>query len=658
MPAVKVISKETIDRIFDAARIEEVVGDFVTLKKRGVNLIGLCPFHNEKTPSFNVNPVRNIYKCFGCGKGGTSVNFVMEHEHLGYPDALRYLARKYQIEIEEKSVSPEEAQVRDEKESMLLLNAFAQKYFSAQLLESEDGKAIGLSYFRERGFTRETIEKFQLGYSHDQWDAFTVHALKNEYKEEFLLKTGLTIQNERGSFDRFKGRVMFPIHNLSGRVIAFGGRILRKDDKTAKYLNSPESEVYHKSRVLYGIYFAKKSIVAKDVCYLTEGYTDVISLHQAGIENVVASSGTSLTSDQIRMIGRYTKNITVLYDADPAGIKASLRGIDMILEEGLNVKVVLFPQGEDPDSFARAHSASEVYDYLDKNARDFIVFKTGLLIGEASKDPVRKAALIREVVESIAKIPDPITRSVYIKQCSAMMEISEQILLNELNRTRRSTLKKNIPAEDIDELMPDVSALPQQSDEFSTEYQEREIIRLLLNFGNRPILFYEDVEIPGAGGKKETVTHSCLVCQYIVDEIERDQLTVSNELYRAIFGETASLISRGEEVTPEHFYKSHNPDISSLAVELLSPKYFLSENWETMHKILVPSEELNLKDSVEKAVFHLKNKMVMKMITENQQKLKEAQKLGEDYEPILEYQKKLDEVKKMISKTLGIDVLK
>lgn len=652
------ISKETIDKIFETARIEEVVGEFVNLKKRGVNLIGLCPFHNEKTPSFNVNPARNIYKCFGCGKGGTSVNFIMEHEHLTYPDALRLLAKKYSIEIEEEKISPELEILRDEKESMLLLNGFAQKYFSDILFNTEDGKAIGLTYFKERGFSRNTIEKFQLGYSPDQWDAFTSAAIKNGYREEFLVRTGLTIKNDKGSFDRFKGRVMFPVHNLAGRVIAFGGRILKKDEKSAKYVNSPESEVYHKSQVLYGIYFAKKAIVEKDNCYLTEGYTDVISMHQSGVENVVASSGTSLTVEQIRLIGRYTKNVTVLYDADPAGIKASLRGIDMILEEGLNVKVVLFPAGEDPDSFVRSHSSSEVHEFLGANARDFMIFKTSLLLEETANDPVARAGLIRDVVESISKIPDAITRSVYIKQCSELMEISEQVLLNELNKSRRNSLKKIAPAQDVDLLMPDVPGATQPVSHFDTESQEREIVRLILNYGNEIIHFHDEVEIPGSEGKKETVTHSYPVAGFITEELLRDEIVIEDARYKFFFEETCTLIKNESAITPEHFYKIETPEISALAVELLSPKYFLSGNWEEMHQIAVPLEESNLKDAVEKAVYHLKNKMVMKMIEENQHKLKAAYADGAEYEHLMEHQKKLDGVKKEISRTLGIDVLK
>jgi DNA primase len=656
------ITKETIDKIFDAARIDEVVGDFVQLKKRGVNLIGLCPFHNEKTPSFNVNVARNIFKCFGCGKGGTAVNFIMEHEHYTYPEALKWLANKYHIEIEEKKETPEQVIMRDEKESMLVLNSFAQKTFSDNLTQNEEGKSIGLTYFKERSFTKETIEKFQLGYSINEWSAFSEFALKNSFSKEFLVKTGLSIHKEEEGkerlLDRFKGRVMFPIHNLSGRVIGFGGRIIKKDEKAAKYVNSPESEVYHKSQVLYGIFFAKKAIVHHDNCYLTEGYTDVISLHQAGIENVVASSGTSLTTEQIRLISRYTKNITVLYDADPAGIKASLRGIDMILEEGLNVKVVLFPKGEDPDSFSRTHSSSEVYDYLTANAKDFIVFKTNLLLSEVANDPVKKAGLIREVVESIAKIPDAITRSVYTKQCSALLDIDEQVLISELNKVRRKSLKQVLPEEDVEELTPDVMKAHQPVESATTERQELEIVRLLLNYGNHSIDFYEEREIPDSHGRKETIKHSVRVANYIVEEMHHDEITFTNLIYNYFLTESAALIEQQQDILPEHFYKSENPAVSELAVELLSPKYFLSENWEGMHKISVPSEEAILRDAVEKAVYHLKNKRVMKLIEENQAKIRHAHLNNEEYMHLLEYQQKLDAIKMQISKYLGIDVLK
>ncbi len=678
------INKSTIDKIFETARIEEVVGDFVSLKKRGVNLLGLCPFHNEKTPSFNVNPARNIFKCFGCGKGGTAVNFIMEHEHVTYPEALRYIAKKYNIEIEEEKVSPEQTMLRDEKESMLVLNAFAQKYFSEQLLESEEGKAIGLSYFKERGFNNEIIQKFQLGYSLGEWEAFVKAALANGFQKEFLVKTGLAIEKTEQTsstsgdstlspesipmkagervgvryLDRFRGRVMFPIQNLSGRVIAFGGRILKKDDKAAKYINSPESEVYHKSNVLYGIFFAKNAIIKHDNCYLVEGYTDVISLHQSGIENVAASSGTALTVEQIRLIGRYTKNITILYDGDPAGIKASLRGIDLVLEEGLNVKVVLFPDGDDPDSYSRKHSSSEVLDFIANNAKDFVVFKTGLLLNEVKNDPVRKAGLIREVVETIAKIPDQIIRATYVKHCSSLMDIDEQVLLTELNKIRRAQLKKEMPRDDIDELLPDVLKVEQPLHDGGTESQEREIMRLLLNFGNHELHFYEETGIVDHAGKKETITTSVKVCRFIVDEIERDNIGIENAVCARMFTDIASVVKDSGEFNPDIFLTNENPEISSLAVELLSPIYLLSENWEAMHQIFVPLEEKNLKDSVEKSVYHLKNKQVIRMLTENQKKIKEAHSSGEEYIHLMEHHKELEEVKMKISKVLGIDVLK
>jgi len=408
------IDHATIDRIFQTADITEVVSDFVSLKKRGVNYLGLCPFHNEKTPSFTVSPSKGIYKCFGCGKGGNSVNFIMEHEHLTYPDALRYLARKYHIEIEEAHESDEEVQQRNDRESMMVLSAFAQKYFSRILTGNDEGRAVGLSYFRERGFHGDVIEKFQLGYAPEQRDALVQEAHKNGYKTEFLVKTGLAIEKNDRLFDRFAGRVIFPIHSLSGRVIGFGGRILKSDVQAAKYLNSPESEIYHKSATLYGIYFARNAMVKADKCILVEGYTDVISMHQSGIENVVASSGTSLTEDQIRLIKRFTSNVTILYDGDPAGIKASLRGIDMVLEQGMHVRVVLLPEGEDPDSFSRSHSSSELLKYLADNESDFITFKARLLSADAGKDPVKRANLIQEVVRSVSVIPDRIETGTFM----------------------------------------------------------------------------------------------------------------------------------------------------------------------------------------------------------------------------------------------------
>ncbi len=663
------ITKETIDRIFDVARVEEVVGDFVQLKKRGVNYLGLCPFHNEKTPSFNVNPVRNIYKCFGCGKGGNAVNFIMEHEHYTYPEALRYLATKYSIEIEESVPDPKQIILQDERESLYVLNTFAQKFFTENLFDNEDGRAIGLSYFKERGFTEDTVRKFQLGYSSEKWAAFSEAALENGYKSEFLLKTGLSFakKEEEDSenktpklLDRFRGRVMFPIHNLSGRIIGFGGRILRKDEKAAKYVNSPESEIYQKSKSLYGIYNAKKAIVQRDNCYLVEGYTDVISLHQSSIENVVASSGTSLTTEQIRLIGRFTKNVTVLYDGDAAGIKASLRGIDLILEEGLNVRVVLFPDGDDPDSYSRKHGSSELVDFIQKNEKDFIVFKTDLLLKDAANDPLKKAGLIRDIVDTIAKIPDSITRSVYLKQCSEMMDVGEQILIAEMNKMRRSQVNKTAPINDIEELLPEtILKNIQVDDEISIERNEEEIIRLLLNFGPEEIIFHEESDDPDEPTGKKLSIHNIRVSQFIVDEIVNDGISFENKNFQFILQEFSKITTENQIIDPQLFCNSENPDVSSISVGLLSPRYLLSENWLQMHKIFVPEEPSLLKEAVEKAIYYLKKKKVMKMLEENRKKILEAQTNGDDFTELLTDHMRLEELKIEIAKNnLKIDILK
>ena len=444
------IDQHTIDRILDAANIVEVVSDFVTLRRRGANYVGLCPFHDEKTPSFSVSPARGICKCFSCGKGGNSVHFLMEHEQISYYEALKYLARKYNIEIQEKQLTEEEKQRKTERESMLIVNDFAQKFFATNLLENAEGRSIGLGYFRERGFGEDIINKFGLGYSPEQRDALAKEALRRGYKKEYLLKTGLCLESQQGSlYDRYKGRVIFLIHSLSGKVIAFGGRILKKDDKAAKYVNSPESEVYHKSDVLYGIYHAKQAIVKNDFCYLVEGYTDVLSMHQAGIENVVASSGTSLTPGQIRLIHRFTNNITVLYDGDAAGIKASMRGIDLILQEGMNIKVVLLPDGDDPDSFSKKQSATDFTAYIKAHETDFIRFKTNLLLEGAGNDPIKRATLIGDIVRSIAIIPDNILRSVYVQDCARLLVVDEEMLLREVNNIRRDKREQEIATEAI-----------------------------------------------------------------------------------------------------------------------------------------------------------------------------------------------------------------
>src|SRR5512140_603268 len=478
------IDRPTIERILDAAEIVDVVQEFVPLKKRGVNYLGLCPFHNEKTPSFTVSPSKEIFKCFGCGKVGNSVNFVMEHEHLTYPEALKYLAKKYHIEVVEKELTKDEIDKQNERESLLVVTAYAARQFMENLFQSDEGISIGLTYFKERGFRQETLKKFEVGYSFEKRDGFTKRALEDGYRQEYLVKTGLTIQHEERIFDRFSSRVMFPIHSLSGQVLGFGGRILKSDPKSAKYLNSPESEIYHKSRILYGIYQARKTITEEDKCFLVEGYTDVMSLHESGIENVVASSGTSLTQEQVRLIKRFTQNITILYDGDPAGIKASIRGIDLVLEEGLNVRIVLLPNNEDPDSYSKKVSNEEFTKFLKENETDFIRFKTQLLLEEASNDPVKRADLIRDVVKSIAVIPETITRTVYIKECSTVLEVSEPILYHEVNKLRHQKNfqdRNKYPGLEDLPVPPIVISKPTQR-ETNSYYAEKEIIRLLLTF--------------------------------------------------------------------------------------------------------------------------------------------------------------------------------
>lgn len=650
------ISRQTIDRIFETARIEEVVGDFVALKKRGTNLIGVCPFHNEKTPSFNVNPVRNIFKCFGCGKGGNAVNFLMEHEKLSYPEALRNLAERYKIEIEETASDPRDQQINDERESLLILNSFALKTFSEQLTQSEEGKSIGLTYFRERGFTDETIAKFQLGYSLDEWSAFCETAVKAGYKEVYLERTGLCFRTDKGRLlDRFRGRVMFPIHNLSGRIIGFGGRILKKDDKTAKYLNSPDSEIYHKNKSLYGIFHAKKAILQKNVCYLVEGYTDVISLHQAGVENVVASSGTSLTIEQVRTMARYTKQVIVLYDGDSAGIKAAERGIDMILEEGMTVKVVLFPNGEDPDSFARKHSADEVIEFIESSAKDFVVFRTRQLMGEAHNDPILKAEVIRKVVTTIAKIPDQILQATYTKQCSSLMDISETILLNELNKLRRQKVRKETPVNDLEEILPETIRPNQPATEQTSEDQERNIIRLLLHFGHQSFINYDLLD---ATEETSSEPNEDYVAGYLVREIAGDNIRFEHPVYDQILSLYAAQPKEKPYLENNFFLHHEDATLRETAIDLLSSRYQLSENWDAMHGIRVPLEENDLQSALSKSVLHLKKKKVMRLLEDNRQKIKEAEENGSDIISFLEEHIRLERLKTTISKYLGIDILR
>ncbi|NOQ28288.1 MAG: DNA primase [Bacteroidales bacterium] len=611
------IDHNTIQKIIDTAEITEVVQDYINLKKRGVNYLGLCPFHNEKTPSFTVSPAKGIYKCFGCGKGGNSVNFIMEHEHLGYPEALKYLAKKYNIEVVEKELTAEEIQQQNERDSLLIATKYANTYFQEKLHKNNDGRAIGLSYFKERGFREETINKFELGYSLDVKDAFTTAANENGYKIDFLEKTGLTIVNENGKFDRFRGRVMFPIHGLSGNVIGFGGRILKKDVKAAKYLNSPESDIYHKSRVLYGMFFAKKSITQLDKCYLVEGYTDVISMHQSGIENVVASSGTSLTVDQIRLIKRFTPNVTIIYDGDAAGIKASLRGIDLVLEQGLNVRVLLLPEGEDPDSFAKSKSSSEYIEYIKKNEEDFITFKTRLLFNESKNDPVKKANLISDIVRSISVIPDEIMGAVYLQECSSILGIAEKVLYSEINKIRKKKHvtdynRKISPEDNFKAASP---SFPSSVDGYYAKPQEKEIIRLLLHYADKVLYTYQD--------DKYDEPRDVTVAEYTVREILNDELEFKNLVYKQIFQEYLNVVNSSEKLDDKHFIYHQDPEISQLAADLLSTTYTLSKIFEK-GGARIATEDMKLKQIVPDTINAYKRKILEIAQSDVKEKLKEV----------------------------------
>lgn len=548
------IDKATIDKIYSTANIVEIIGDFVTLKKKGVNYMACCPFHNEKTPSFVVSPAKGVFKCFGCGKAGNAVTFVMEHESLTYPEALKYVAKRYGIEVEDRVPTDEERRKNDDHNSMMEVNSFAAQYFISQLRDTPEGRNVGMSYFKERGMNLATIEKFSLGYCPAEGDAFTLKALAAGYKEEFLIATGLTIKRESGGYwDRFAGRVIFPVVSLSGRVIAFGGRTLRTDKKTAKYLNSPESEVYHKGKTLYGIYHAKKSITQENRCILVEGYTDVLSMVQSGVENVVASSGTSLTTEQIKLISRFTKNITVIYDGDAAGIKASLRGIDMILSEGLNVRCVSLPDGEDPDSFARSHTATELSDYIVSNEVDFITFKTRLLLDEVKNDPMARAEAITDIVRSIAAIPDSIARSEFARSCARMLDSDEQLIVTEVERRRLSVTDGREGGEVIRNYRRKEQFEEQRQEEIrqetgkwsAREELEKELVSYLLRYGSRNFYFEQrDSE----GHRLEPV--SLNVADTIIEELEVDNITIESPLYKRLFDSYTELLRRIKEETP------------------------------------------------------------------------------------------------------------
>lgn len=646
------IDRPTVERILDAAQIIDVVQEFVPLKKRGVNYLGLCPFHNEKTPSFTVSPSKEIFKCFGCGKVGNSVNFIMEHEHLSYPEALKYLARKYHIEVVEKERSPEEVEKQNERESLLVVTAYAARQFTENLFQSDEGLSVGLTYFKERGFQQTTLKKFEVGYSFERRDAFSKKALEDGYNEDFLVKTGLTIRHEERIFDRFSGRVMFPIHSLSGQVLGFGGRILKADPKSAKYLNSPESEIYHKSRILYGIYQARKAITLEDRCYLVEGYTDVMSLHEVNIENVVASSGTSLTTEQVRLIKRFTPNITILYDGDAAGIKASLRGIDLVLEEGMNVKIVLLPDGEDPDSYSKKVSNEDFSKYLRNNETDFIRFKTQLLLSETNDDPVRKADLIRDIVKSIAVIPDTITRTIYIKECSNLMEVAEPVLYHEVNKLRQQKTfqERNKYPGPEDLPVPPPQTVKPAALKSTTLYSEREVVRLLLKFGSQELERHINIET----SKEEIIT----VSDYIVREITSDDLSFDHLVCNRIFADFRFHAEHGLFPGDKHFIKHEDPDISRLAADLLADSHELARIWKEK-QTFVETEDMKLKEIVPDAVLKFKSDKIIVRRKEIMTLLEEAVK-EDDKEKILMLQKRFNNLSValgLISKQLGNRIL-
>jgi len=641
------IDRATIERILDTADISDVVSDFVTLKKRGVNLLGLCPFHNEKTPSFTVSPAKGIFKCFGCGKGGNPVNFIMEHENLSYPEALKWLAKKYNIEVRETEETEEQKQLKDERESLMIVSSFAQKYFIRQLWEENEGRSVGLSYFRERAFRDDILKKFEVGYAPDGKTPFTDAAQKQGYKIEFLEKTGLTIKREDWLRDRFAGRIIFPIHNIAGRVIAFGGRILKDDPKAAKYLNSPESEIYHKSRVLYGIFHAKREISRNDKCYLVEGYTDVLSMHQAGIENVVASSGTALTTDQIRLVKRFSNNITIIFDGDEAGIKASLRGIDIVLEEGMNVKVLLLPEGEDPDSFAKKKGASGYQEFIRENETDFIRFKTNLLLKSTENDPVAKARLITDVVRSVSVIPDTITRSVYIKECSKLLNVNEEVLYSEVRKQKRKQnedFRKRVVREKSKKVTPQPELPVEKSDEILIE--ELEFLRFLLKHCKSP-LFEEETENPD---EMRVIS----VSDFMVEELENDDLVSENPLFRIIFNETKEYADNQDFDVWKHFVYHANSEVSKLATDLLSDKYVESKRWNKAGAYTEKEEDI-LDLLIPKIVYEYKLRKIQELLKVIEEEINNAS-INNNFDKVIEEQSRymnLKKVEKHLSDNLG-----
>lgn len=657
------IKKETIEKVLDAARIEEVVGDFVDLKKRGTSLIGNCPFHSEKTPSFHVSVNKGIYKCFGCGAGGDSLKFIMEHEKYAYPEAIRYLANKYHIPVEEIERSPAQMAAQDKRESLYVLNQWASKYFKEQMWETDMGKSIGLSYFHERGYRDDIIKKFDLGYSPEAWTALVDEASKSGFAKEYLTEIGLAVErDDKSLYDRFRGRVMFPIHNLTGRVIGFGGRTLKKDKNVPKYVNSPESEIYHKSNVLYGLHLAKKAIIDNDLCFLVEGYADVLSTHQAGVEHVVSSSGTSLTTGQIKLISRYTKNVVILYDGDEAGIKASLRGTDMLLEEGLNVKVLLFPDGNDPDSYIQKFGAREFRNYVEHNQEDFVFYKTNILLRDAKEDPIKRAEVIREVVESIALIPDEIKVSVYIRQCSSLLDIEERILLSELNKIRlnkaRAKEKKEsqqtpdmpppqgaddwFPAEMLAAMGAEAPSMEPVKVESAEQRMEKELVRILLNYGRELVVWEGDGDVP--------------VAPYLLASL--DDIEIVDPTCQIIVQEFCKQAENFQVPEAKFFFAHENQEVAALAVDSLVNKYEISPNWnDDKRKIYVPEEIEQLKMLVNQLIYRIKKNKIEVQMRAIQEELKITHN-DDDLQILLAKYQKLKEGEQLLGQLLGNIIVK
>lgn len=645
------IDQATINRVIEAADIVDVVKEFVTLRKSGTNYKGLCPFHNEKTPSFTVSPSKQVCKCFSCGKGGNVIHFIMEHEQMSYPEAIKWLGKKYGIEVHDKELSDEEKQSASVRESMFVLNEWAKDFFTDTLRNHVDGIAIGMAYFRQRGFRDDIIQKFQLGYCLNQRDNFAKTAITKGFNTQYLEKTGLCyLTDDKRLLDRYWGRVIFPIHNLSGKVVAFGGRILNSDKKLAKYVNSPESEIYSKSHELYGIYFAKKAIVKHDRCYLVEGYTDVISMHQSGIENVVASSGTSLTSGQIRLIHRFTDNITVIYDGDAAGIKASLRGIDMILAEGMNIKVLLLPDGDDPDSFARKHNAKEYQEYIDKHQVDFIKFKANLLIEETKGDPIRRAELVQDIVRSIAVIPNRIVKNMYVKECSMMLDVKEELLVNEINKYQQQdkteTTEDKEKTEENQETAHSELADSNKISFVATQCiaEELQLIETIIRYGT-----YNLYETENEDGEKVLLS----VAQFIGTDLENDELSFSNEVHQTILREACQL----DGISASAYFMTHaNPQISKLAAEMVEDKYALSA---THSANFVPAEK-RLHEIVPRLLYDFKSAIIRGKLASllNQLKNQEIASNLDAYKKIMEEYRDLSKIEQQLSQVCGERVVR